>query len=43
LRELEAALATNAYTTQPYSLAYLRHNQLDTSGTAAAQATTPAR
>ena len=38
LRELDAALATKAYTTQPYSLAYLRHSQLDTNGTTAAEA-----
>ena len=37
LRELEAALASNAYTTQPYSLAYLRRSQLGASGTAAAK------
>ncbi len=43
LRELDDALATKAYTTQPYSLAYLRRNQLDANGTTAAEAPQPSR
>jgi tetratricopeptide (TPR) repeat protein len=40
-RELEAALATKAFTTQPYSLAYLRRSQLEAGENAAPDSAAP--